>query len=1360
MFRVHVFVLAAVCGGVIFSDQMTHAADPLKPSQAEFFESKIRPVLIEQCYKCHNSATRADGELAVDHRAALLKGGEGGAIIVPGKPAESRLLAILRHEVVGLNMPQDGAKLDDRVIKDFETWIAMGAPDPREKPPTAEELAAATAWDQVLLKRKAWWCFQPIQDVASPKLAANDWSAHPIDRFILQKLQEKNLKPTDSAEPRVLVRRLYFALIGLPPTAEEVQIWSDRLGKPDGFESLVEHLLESPHFGERWARHWMDWIRYAETHGSEGDPTIENAWQYRDYLIRALNGDVSYDQLVREHIAGDLLENPRLNKTLGINESMIGPAHWRMVFHGFAPTDPLDEKVRFIDDEINTFSKAFLGLTVSCARCHDHKFDAISQRDYYALFGILGSCRPGRNAINTTDELTRNRVPLSELKPKIRATIAASWLEHLPKLHQRLLTDSALWQKADQPKHLLQHWALLHQDLADGMSFDDAWKRRTAIWQADRQRRIDSVALPRFRSWNLGQPADHASWFRAGTGLDAQPSMAGEFAVAATGDNVLTGIYPAGVYSHKLTAKHAGNFSSGEVHLDDEYDLWVRVIGEGGSSIRYVVQDYPRDGTVFPVRKIANDWQWQKFDLAYWNGDDVHIELATGPDAPVIVNNEPRSWFGISEALIVKKGERGPVTDSLEFLDPLFETTIPQPPRSLEELAGRYVVAMISAVNAWQNHELTDAQARMLDVCLKQGLLPNRMDELIAAKPLIDEYRQLEAAIVVPTRVPGIQETVSRNQRLFERGNHKHPVEEIPRRFLEAIDSTPYETAQSGRRQLAEDLLREDNPLTRRVIVNRLWHHLFGRGIVATPDNFGRLGFQPTHPELLDYLATRFKSEGGSIKKMIRLIVTSKAWQLSSQPSDASQQIDPENEYLSHAHLRRLEAEAIRDALLRTTQNLNPELYGPPVDGRLPRRSIYVRVARNSLDPFLRVFDFPEPFSAMGRRDVTNVPAQSLTMLNDQRLDELAANWAGQLLTKSPESNDDERLNLMFLSALGRPALLAEVQQFKTYLATIKAERTQIAEQVATVRGQLDERKNAVQTLLETVRQRKRVEMKVDPELGKQPIPRPISRWQFEGDPHDVIGAAHGQLFDGAAVESGSLALHDRGYALTAPLTQTIKEKTLEVWVQLDNLTQRGGGVMTIQSRDGATFDSIVFAEQAPQEWLAGSNNFARTQPFQAFPETEAMNRPIHLAIVYQADGQVVGYREGRSYGKPYQTNGPHEFKAGETIIGFGIRHLPAGGNRMLAGRIVRAQLYDRALRAEEVLASSNASPFFVSDAQILAAMSEKERQQWIVDTQFMAQAEAKIKSWGSMVDAADPKSLWTDLARAMFLFQEFLFVK
>ncbi len=1352
-------MLAWSCAFAIITPITTTAAEPPTAAQLEFFESRIRPVLVEQCYECHNSAKKAEGGLAVDQRVALLKGGDGGVLIVPGKPDESRLLAILRHEVDGLKMPQGQAKLEKSVIADFEKWITMGAPDPRDKPPSVDELAQATSWDAVLQKRRKWWSFQPIRNLPPPTTRNSKWSEHPIDRFVLSKLEEHELDPNEPADAQTLVRRLFFVLIGLPPTAEEVEKWTAKLRQPNGDKELVNHLLDSPHFGERWARHWMDWVRYADSHGSEGDPAIDNSWLYRDYLIRALNADVPFDQLVREHVAGDLLAKPRINEALGINESLIGPAHWRMVFHGFAPTDALDEKVRYTDDAINAFSKAFLGLTVSCARCHDHKFDPISQKDYYALFGILGSCRPGRVAIDTRDKLEANREKLSLLKPQIRSAIADEWLATSPKLKAALLSDNGPWKTADKPNLLLQPWFVMRKETSDGASFTDAWQRQVASWKTDKQQRDEHAQREYWQRWNLTNEATYANWFRVGTGLPNKPFAAGEYSLATSGENVLAGIYPAGVYSHSLSTKHPARLSSGKVRLDDNYDLWLRVIGDGGASTRYVVEDYPRNGTVFPVATLSKDWQWQKFDLTYWNGDEIHLEVTSGKDAPLMVGNEPRSWFGIREAVIVKKGEPGPPTASREFLDALFEVAA-DAPQSFEALADRHLQAMTAAVRAWRDGSATDAQASLLDACLKQELLPNKLEELASAKPLIHEYRRLEDEIVVPTRVPGLEETIGRNQALFERGNHKQPRAEVPRGFLEAIDATPYQTAQSGRRQLAESVLRDDNPLTRRVIVNRVWHHLFGRGIVPTPDNFGRLGLEPTHPELLDFLAARFSEHGWSIKEAIRFIVLSKTWQLSSRPSAKALQRDADNRLLSHAMVRRLEAEAIRDSLLAVSGGLSRDLFGGLTDGNSNRRSVYVRVTRNALDPFLRAFDFPEPFSTTGRRDVTNVPAQSLTLMNDDHVAALASNWTTRVLADPRFASDPARIENMVLSALGRPAQGADVRRFETYLAETKARHSDLVNQVAKLRKQIDQQQAAIQKLIEPTRTRLLEQAKKKSAAGEQVVPQPIARWEFESNLRDLIGAAHGEARNGAQLENGTLVVNQQAHVITAPLKQTIKAKTLEAWVQLDNLDQRGGGVITIQTPDGVVFDSIVFAEQNPRQWMAGSNGFARTQSFNAPQDQNAAGRAVHVAIAYHEDGLIAGYRDGQPYGKTYKSNGPVEFVAGKAVIGFGIRHLPAGGNRMLAGRIVRAQLYDRALTADEIQATSQSAPYFVSEAQVLAELTAADREQIDQSQKRIRSLETEIETFGVIPDALNDKAVWTDLAHAMFTFQEFIYVK
>lgn len=1332
-------------------------ADSPTEQQREFFESRIRPVLVEHCYECHNSAKSAEGGLAVDHRAAFLKGGDSGATIVPGQPDKSPLLAILRHEVDGLKMPKGQAKLSPRVIADFEKWIASGAFDPRDKPPSAAELAQVISWDTVLKKRKQWWSFQPITRPKLPQVRDAGWSPHAVDRFVLAKLEDAKLKPVEIADARTLVRRLFFTLIGLPPTREEVQHWTEKLEQPGGFDELVDHLLGSSHFGERWARHWMDWLRYAESHGSEGDPAIDNAWQYRDYLIRALNADVPYDQLVREHIAGDLLPRPRVNATLGIHESAIGAAHWRMVFHGFAPTDALEEKVRFIDDQINVFSKAFLGLTVSCARCHDHKFDAISQRDYYALFGIFASCQPGRVAIDLPERLTAHREELAALKPRIRSAIAESWLAAMPALREKLLASDGPWTKADKPGSLLHLIFQLRKDVANHGSVAEAWQRQAKIGNPSQDRDTDrGEHLPR---WRLARREEAAGWFRHGIGLSDVPAAAGEFAVEAEGESVLTGIYPAGIYSHLLTAKSPARLSSPEVPLAGDYELWLRVIGDGGASARFVVHDYPRSGTVYPVKTLTKNWEWQRFDLTYWTGDPIRIELATGPDAPLLVNNQPRSWFGIREALLVRRGAAAPAAD-VECWHPIFEAAAAAPPTSWEELADRFAAAISAAITSWQADSATDAQARLLDACVREGLLPNRLPELPAARPLIEQYRRLEQDIVVPTRVPGLQEAVGRDWPLFVRGNHKTPGEVVPRRFLEAIDAQPYDTTTSGRRQLAEDLLRDDNPFTRRVIVNRLWHHLFGRGIVATPDNFGRLGAEPTHPELLDYLATRLKENGWSLKQTIREIVTSKTWRLSARPSPEAEQLDPDNRLWSHAAVRRLEAEAIRDALLATSGQWNRDLFGPPVEGNSPRRSVYVRVIRNALDPFLRAFDFPEPFSTVGQRDVTNVPAQALTLMNDERVASLAAAWATRIVNDARLSSDERRIEQMFLTAFSRPPQPVELRQFSSYLAETRQQQERLAQRAIELRQQIEQRQRAIRERIEPVRTRLWQDAKQKASGGESNLPQPIARWEFADDLRDSIGEAHAKIVGNSRLAAGALIVGPQGHALSGPLKQTIRAKTLEAWVQLDTLDQRGGGVMTLQTPDGVMFDAIVFGEQSPREWLAGSNNFQRTQPFGGSQEADAATRAVQIAIAYHPDGTVAAYRDGQPYGQPYKSNGPHEFRAGEAIVGFGVRHLPAGGNRMLSGRILRAQLYDRALSAAEIQATAQAAPVFVPESQVLAALSESDRQQVARARAEMENLEAELAALGPVPESLNETAVWTDVARALFNFKEFLYVR
>ena len=855
-------------------------------AKVEFFENRIRPVLASNCYECHNSSGTAEGGLALDHRRAIEMGGDSGPVVVPGRPRDSLLFKSIRHEIEGLQMPEDGAKLEPAVLADFEKWIRDGAVDPRDNPPTPAELSQSTSWETKFEERKKWWCFLPIEAQQIPKNVSTEWRRNPIDAFVVDKLKQNKLVPNNAATPNQLVRRLYFVLTGLPPTPKQASQWTRRIkdastsDQPSVIEQLVDELLDSPHFGERWARHWMDWIRYAESHGSEGDPEIVNAWQYRDYLIRAMNDDVPLDQLIREHVAGDLLKDPRINTTLKINESIIGTAHWRMVFHGFAPTDALDEKVRFVDDQINTFTKAFLGLTVSCARCHDHKFDAISQADYYALFGTLASCRPGRKAIELPEHLGLHRERLSLLKNKIRLSLADEWTQQATRIESKL---SKLRPGKNRNLNSITSLFFEIRDLGKNQKFDSAWltqvQKLIPTQSVEPKHTVSSTDGT--KRWNLGDITDQNQWFMEGEGLKTQPFVKNNFAVSLSGPDILLGIYPSGVYSHSISTKHGARLSSRDLTLGDDMEVWCQTIGHGGATLRYVVQDYPRNGTVYPVTGLSDQWQWRRFDLAYWAGDQIHLELATAADAPLLAKPQARSWFGIREVVVAPKGRFKPPQKNL-VLAKLIHEDSKSPPGSEKELVQRTQKLIVNAIDSWRAGNSSDDEKILLNECLQLGLISNRLAELKKLQPLIHEYRELEAEIPVATRVPSLDESVGTDFPLLTRGDHNQPAETIPRRFLQAIDGQNFQTQDSGRKLLAQKLLSRSNPLTRRVMANRIWHHVFGQGIVATPDNFGKLGARPSHPRLLDWLALQLEQDDWSLKKTVKRMVLSRTWQQSS----------------------------------------------------------------------------------------------------------------------------------------------------------------------------------------------------------------------------------------------------------------------------------------------------------------------------------------------------------------------------------------------------------------------------------------------------------------------------------------------
>jgi len=1333
------------------------ARGELSPKALEFFESRIRPVLTQDCYECHRSSGKRKGGLALDSRQGLLDGGDSGKVLVPGRPNESLLIKAIRHESEDLKMPKARAKLEASVIADFEEWVRMGAPDPRDAPATEAQVAADTDWEAVMKRRKNWWSFQPLGKTDLSKLPAESGSNHPVDRFLAVKLAQAGLPRAALADRRTLIRRLSYTLRGLPPSAEEIDAFLRDLDN-GAYARLVDSFLASPRFGECWARHWMDWIRYADSHGSEGDPLIPYAWQYRDYLIRALNDDVPYDQLLREHLAGDLLKKPRINRELGLNESALGIGHLRMVFHGFAPTDALEEQVRFTDDQISVVSKAFLGLTVSCARCHNHKFDPISQKDFYGWYGIFVSCPPATIAVDAPDpESPKRRRELVKRKTEIKAALAEIWLRDCPIMAQKLAEPSDALKKVmdtakDASSVMYPFFVLRHQDQKTNETMATWWqKSREAIAHTNRTST---------KRWSFANSRDFVSWRNDGPGV-AEVSPAGSFALAADGEKIVAGIYPSGVYSHLISTKDRGVVLSPRIKLDDKYDLWLSVAGDGGAMARYVVQNYPRDGTVFPVTKLSGgQWQWLKLGLDYWQGDRIHVEITTAADQPVLADiNAKRSWFGLSSVSLIHQGEPGP-NSGWPFADIVFAALDNQMPTNVVDLVKSYAAATCAAIQAWREDTITDNQALFLDQMLKSGLLQNQLTNMQGLNPLVASYRAQESSIRSPTRAPGVLETEPIDQPLLLRGDHKQPREPVNRRFLDAIDISPYPGTESGRRQLAEDFLRPDNPLTSRVIVNRIWHHVFGRGIVATPDNFGRMGQQPSHPELLDFLANWFVEHGYSIKSLVRFLVTTKTFQTMSETPQGAMEKDPENVLLSHFNVRRLEAEAIRDALLSVSGDLKTqEMYGPPIVGQTPRRSVYLRVKRNELDPFLSAFDAPVPASTTGKRDVTNVPGQSLALLNDPFVIDLSEHWA-ERIEQDPDLKDTpRRIEAMFICALGRPPVKNELARSEKFLQWSSAQH----QEMKTNRAQLEQIITNNTSSLAALRTAamERVFSLHKASTNAQPLsslPQPIASWDFNEGPMDQIGSIESRLFGNAKVQNGALVLDgNSSYVASMPLARNLKAKTLEARVQLSDLKQQGGGVMTVQDLAGNVFDSIVIGEKKSQHWLAGSDFFNRTQDFEGTPETEAKDAPVHLTIVYAEDGTITGYRNGKIYGQPYKSSGPAKFEAGKSQVLFGNRHGEPGGNKNLAGRIFQARLYDRALTAEEIetLAGSNSGT--MSQKTIEENMTESERTQYLKVKEDLALAEDSLKSLNKVRGLS---SEWADLAQAMFNLKEFIYIR
>jgi Protein of unknown function (DUF1553)/Protein of unknown function (DUF1549)/Planctomycete cytochrome C len=853
--------------------------------QAEFFESRIRPVLVTHCYACHDS-TKATSGLNLTSKGGWERGGSRGTAIRPGDPDASLLYRAVSYRDPTLKMPP-GGKLPETAIADLREWIAQGAYDPRTGAPAAAPQPAGIDWQE----GRRHWSFQPIRAAEPPKIRNKNWLRSPVDAFVLARLEQKGLTPAAPADRRTLLRRVTFDLTGLPPAPGEIQEFvNDR--SPQAFEKVVDRLLASPHYGERWARHWLDLVRFAETNGHEFDFYKDEAWRYRDYVIRAFNQDLPYDAFVREHIAGDMLPAPRLSGDRKYYETPLASGFFGLGEERNGATDLEEVRSEMRDSKIDVFGKAFLGLTVACARCHDHKFDPIAAADYYALGGIFDSTRTSLAVVSSPEVSKQIEEIVARLKDAAPAPAPAMPVQPRP---------------GDERFDMAQFYR-------SGAAFAESTGER----------------------------------------LDSSRGVSDTL----TGILVSRSFVPAKRYIHVRVAGTRYN-----PVREEPSQLAVTIFAPGR---------YPKGVAGDGDRKL----RWKTITLKEEIGQVCHLEIAD------------------------RRRDGHIVVDAIFFSDSR------EPPAAEEET--------------------------------------------LAALPATGP---LEASL--PAEVFGriCYEDAPHNLRVHERGNHLNLGAEVPRRFLRILggdDPAAYSKG-SGRAMLAAALTRPSNPLLARVMVNRLWKHHFGEGLVRTVDNFGKTGELPSHPELLDYLARRFMDQGWSLKAMHRMMVLSAAYQMGSLESPLAKTKDPQNRLLSHMPVRRLDAESIRDAILAVSGSLDRTVYGPsvkvhissyqdgrgkppsgPLDGN-GRRSIYLEVRRNFLTPLLLAFDYPLPTTTAGRRLVSTVPAQALTLMNNEFVAAQAKRWSERM--ESAYAEPRARLDAMFVRIFAREPEPGERDRIMTFLS-------------------------------------------------------------------------------------------------------------------------------------------------------------------------------------------------------------------------------------------------------------------------------------------------------------------------------------
>lgn len=976
--------------------QAVHAASPPGPKDIEFFEQKIRPVLVQQCYACHSkeaqAAKKLRGGLLLDSAEGVLVGGDSGAAIVKGKSAESLLIKALRYE--GHEMPPTG-KLPGDVIADFAKWVDMGAPDPRQAG------SAAKARREINLDEgRKWWSFRPLTSVTPPPVPSGWRAPTPIDQFIVAEQAKRKLKPSNPAAKEKLIRRAYFDLSGLPPSVERVEAFA-RDASPQAFERVVDELLNSQHYGEKWARHWLDVARYAESGGYEFDGFRPGAYPYRDWVIKALNSDLPFDQFVRLQLAGDKLHPDDYHSAAAVGFLVAGPYPGQI-------TAKTVERIRYdqLDDMLMTVGGSMLGLTIGCVRCHEHKYDPIPQRDYYALAASLAQTVQGTRVLDPDPTATQKALDLHHQEvEKRREALRKFAHDQLPKRFEAWRAaelskqpDMPRWQVLE-PVSLeaerswlkwLPHGIVAHDGLLMTSSKVSRRGQRRDVNAAEQyqitfhthQKNVTSLRLDAFADKSLPQ---------RGPGLNGD----GSFQLAEL----------------KITARPLEPKAK-DAPLALKLKPVFAAFEDKGQSLANAVDGKPE--TAWVVRTTA-----KKDNAAVFELETPLVGFASGTE--LVVELKFRD-LGLGRMRFSLSTEPNPATwagaDASQHLNE------------------------IRAILAANGNKLPDS----LRMAMVRWFAPFDAETAKIFQAVRDHENSEPRPAVseVYTAAVGGQDVF-----FLRRGEVDNKQGKASPGFLQVLwrgtgaAVPPAQSPVDPRVSLADWLTNVEQgagPLLARVMANRLWQHHFGEGIVGTPNDFGAQGDRPTHPELLEWLAAELVRGNWKLKPLHKQIMLSAVYQQSHEVSAENQKLDPANRYLWHYRPRRLDAEIIRDALLAIGGNLDEKMFGPSVLDDTPRRSIYLRVKRSELIPLMTMFDAPEPTQSIGQRISTTVPTQALAMMNSPFVRQQAEKLAQRILS-GKNVGLDAAIEQAYRIAFARPPLEPERSRMLAFVVEQRAAR-------------------------------------------------------------------------------------------------------------------------------------------------------------------------------------------------------------------------------------------------------------------------------------------------------------------------------